>query len=372
MTQNYRPVWAEVDLSALKHNLKIIKNYTASEIMPIVKANAYGHGAVEVVRALKNEGIKRFGVAFLEEALELRRHFPDLNLMIIGPTLPQYSDILVKEDLIPEICQYKQAEALSAAAVKLKKTIRIHIKIDTGMGRIGLCEEALEEIKKMFGLPGLFLEGIYTHLATADSPDLAYAYQQLAKFDNLYRQLKKEGIIIPLRHVANSSAILRLPESHYELCRPGIILYGQLPASGLGEKAGFKPVMSLKAKIVHLKTIETGESVSYGRSFVATRPTRVATLPLGYADGLRRDLSNRWQVIVNGKKAPIIGKVCMDQTMIDVTEIEDVKLGDEVVLIGDGQYPEISAGQMAKMLDTISYEILCGIGQRVPRIYTNP
>ena len=140
----------------------------------------------------------------------------------------------------------------------------------------------------------------------------------------------------------------------------------------MGEKAGFKPVMSLKAKIVHLKTIETGESVSYGRSFVATRPTRVATLPLGYADGLRRDLSNRWQVIVNGKKAPIIGKVCMDQTMIDVTEIEDVKLGDEVVLIGDGQYPEISAGQMAKMLDTISYEILCGIGQRVPRIYTNP
>jgi len=371
MMHNYRPVWAEIDLGALKHNLNIIKKYTTSEIMPIVKANAYGHGVVEVVKTLKNEGIKRFGVAFLEEALELRKHFSDLTLMVIGPTLDQYSEILVREDIIPEICQFKQAEALSAAAVKLNKKARIHIKIDTGMGRIGLREEALEEIKKISKLPGLFLEGIYTHLATADSSDLTYAYQQLAKFDYLYEQLKKAGITIPLRHAANSPATLRLPESHYELCRPGIVLYGHLPAPGVGEEAGFRPVMSLKARITHLKTISKGQSVGYGRSFIADQPTRVATLPLGYADGLRRGLSNSWEVIIKENKAPIIGKVCMDQTMIDVTGIENVRLGDEVIVMGNYEYPEISAGQMARVLDTISYEILCGIGPRVPRVYIN-
>jgi len=364
---NFRPAWAEVNLAALKRNLQRIKQYTDSEIMPIVKADAYGHGAVEVVGALKEEGIKRFGVAFLEEALVLRRYYPDLTLMVIGPTLPEFSDILVQQDIIPEVCRLEQAVALSAAATKLKRTARLHLKIDTGMGRIGFRENALEDIKRIFQLPNLFIEGIYTHLATADSADLSYAYKQLQTFDELYQNLWVEGYKIPIRHVANSAAILRLPQSHYELCRPGIILYGLDPVNGL--ETEFEPVMSLKARIVHLKTIDKGQSVSYNRSFIAAYPTKVATLPIGYADGLRRALSNGGEVLLKGQRAVIIGQICMDQTMLDVTGISGVKLGDVVTILGKDGAETINAAQMAASIDTISYEILCGISRRVPRIY---
>jgi len=363
----FRPVWAEVNLAALKRNLRRIKQYTDSEIMPIVKADAYGHGAVAVVGALREEGIKRFGVAFLEEALVLRRHYPDLTIMVIGPTLPEYSEILVRQDIIPEVCQFEQAEALSAAATKLQKNARLHLKIDTGMGRIGFRENAFEDIKRIAKLPNLFIEGIYTHLATADNPDLGYAHKQLQIFDELYHKLWSEGIKIPIRHAANSAAVLRLPQSHYELCRPGIILYGLPPAKGIGEE--FEPVMSLKARIIHLKTIGKGESVSYNRSFIAAYPTRVATLPIGYADGLRRALSNGGEVLLKGQRAVIIGQICMDQTMVDVTGIQGVKLGDTVTILGKDGEQAIDAAQMAASIGTISYEILCGISKRVPRIY---
>ncbi|NBJ15262.1 MAG: alanine racemase [Dehalobacter sp. 4CP] len=364
----FRPVWAEVDLGALRRNLKRIQQYAGSEIMPIVKADAYGHGAVEVVRTLKEEGITRFGVAILEEALELRRELPDIALMVIGPTLSKYSEILVKEEIIPEIFQIEQAEALSAAALKLNKTARLHIKVDTGMGRTGFRENVLENIQKIAKLPGLYLEGIYTHLATADSTDLSYAKQQLKIFDDLYEKLCAAGIKIPIRHVANSAAIMQIPESHYELCRPGIILYGLLPMDHAGQEAGFEPVMSLKTRISQLKTIEEGESVGYGRTFIADRPTKVATLPIGYGDGLRRSLSNGGEVLLKGKKARIIGKICMDQIMVDVTEIKEIQEGDEAVLLGRNGDLFISADRIAEQCGTISYEILCGISKRVPRV----
>lgn len=365
---NYRPVWAEIDLEALKRNVRRIKSYTNSEIMPIVKADAYGHGAVEVVRALRQEGIQRFGVAILEEALELRRHFPEITLMVIGPTLPEYSEILAEKDIIPEVFQLEQAEALSAAAVKLHKTARIHVKIDTGMGRIGFREKALADIPKIAHLPGIFLEGIYTHLATADWEDLSYARQQLGLFDELYARLDDQGVKIPLRHAANSPAILQLPQSHYELCRPGIILYGPIEMNHLG-LSEFEPVMSLKAKISHLKTVAAGESIGYSRSFVASGFTKVATLPLGYADGLRRALSNKGHVLLKEQRAAIIGKVCMDQTMIDVTNISEVRLGDQVTLIGQDGSDMITSNEIAELCGTINYEILCGISKRVPRVY---
>lgn len=368
---NFRPVWAEVNLGALRRNLQRIKGYTNSEIMPIVKADAYGHGAVEVVRVLREEGIKRFGVAFLEEALELRKSYPDIILMVIGPTLPEYSEILVSQEIIPEVFQVQQAEALSAAATKLNKVAKLHIKIDTGMGRIGFRETAFEDILKMSQLPGLCIEGIYTHLATADCMDLSYANRQLEAFDELYDQLRTAGIHIPIRHAANSPALMQIPHSHYELCRPGIILYGLLPMHHLGQKAGFEPVMSVKARISHLKTVEKGQSVGYGRSFVAAWSTKVATLPLGYADGLRRGLSNGGEVLAKGKRAVIIGKICMDQTMIDVTEIDEMQIGDEVTIIGQDGNEMIDAEQMAQSLNTISYEILCGISKRVPRVYVD-
>lgn len=366
---NFRPVWAEIDLGALRRNIQKIQRLTNSEIMPIVKADAYGHGALEVVRVLKQEGIKRFGVAFLEEALELRKYLPDITLMVIGPTKPEYSEILIKEEIIPEVFQIEQAEALSAAAVRLNRIARLHIKIDTGMGRIGFRENALEDIRRIAQLPGLFIEGIYTHLATADSVDLSYAVKQLQDFEELYAKLCAVGIKIPIRHAANSPALLQLPQSHYELCRPGIILYGLLPMSHTRLEEGFEPVMSLKACISHLKTVDKGHSVSYGRSFIASQPTKVATLPLGYADGLRRSLSNGGEVLIKGQRAVIIGKICMDQTMVDVTGIEGVGVGDEVTLIGRVGEDIITADYIAKKCKTISYEILCGISKRVRRVY---
>ncbi len=365
----FRPVWAEVNLGALKRNIKRIQKLTDSEIMPIVKADAYGHGAVEVVRALTREGITRFGVAFLEEALELKKHFPDITLMVIGPTLPEYSEILVRENIIPEVFQVTQAEALSKVARQLNKTAKLHIKIDTGMGRIGFRESAIDDIIKIAQLPNLYLEGIYTHLSTADSPDLTYSYQQLRAFDELNARLCAEGIRIPLRHAANSPALMQLPESHYEICRPGIILYGLNPISHKGQDIRFEPVMSLKATIAHLKTIDKGHSVGYGRTFIAIGPTRVATLPLGYADGLRRSLSNGGEVLIKGKRAVIIGKICMDQTMIDVTGIEGVQEGDVVTLIGKEGNDLITSDDIARRCDTISYEIVCGITKRVKRVY---
>ena len=275
---NFRPVWAEIDLGALRHNLQRIKEYTQSEIMPIVKANAYGHGAVQIVRTLRDEGIKRFGVAFLEEALELREHFPELILMVIGPTLPEYSEILVHEEIIPEIFQVEQAIALSEAAVRLNKIATIHIKIDTGMGRIGFRDTAYEDIKKISLLPNLYVEGIYTHLATADAEDLSYAREQLTQIDKLYERLCVSGVVIPIRHAANSPAVMQLAASHYEMCRPGLILYGLNPLEHSKQDTDFQSVLSLKARISHLKMIETGESVGYGRSFMANRSTKVATL----------------------------------------------------------------------------------------------
>ncbi len=368
---SYRPVWAEVNLNSLRHNIRRIKKLTNSEIMPIVKADAYGHGAVQIVRTLREEGIQRFGVAFLEEALELRSHFSDSIIMVIGPTLPEYSEILVKEEIIPEIFQVEQAIALSEAAVKLKKNAKIHIKIDTGMGRIGFRETALEDITQISLLPNIYVEGIYTHLATADSPDLSYTQRQLNQLNKLHDRLSASGIDIPIRHAANSPAVMQVSASHYEICRPGLIVYGLNPLEDLAQDIDLLPVLSLKARISHLKTIDPGESVGYGRSFFAERSTKVATLPLGYADGLRRAMSNGGEVLIKGQRVLIIGKVCMDQTMVDVSDIENVAVGDEVTILGKDGDEAITAKELADRADTISYEILCGITKRVPRIYLN-
>lgn len=366
-----RPTWASVDLEALRRNYHRICKYTKSEVMAIVKANAYGHGAIEVVQALKEEGVHRFGVAILEEALQIREVFPDLSVMVIGPTMPEQAKIIVENRIIPEVFRLEQAEAFSSEALKIGTTAVLHIKIDTGMGRIGFREDALENILKIAKLPNIVIEGIYTHLATADETDQNFVREQLRKFDELYENLEAEGIRIPIRHVANSAGIMQLTDLSYELCRPGIVLYGQSPLMHVEGAEEFEPVMSLKANIVHLKEIAAGESVGYGRTFIAQAPTLVATLPIGYADGLRRSLSNNGEVIVKGKYAPIIGRICMDQTMVDVTGVEGVKIGDEVTIIGTEGNKSITAKQMADHADTISYEILCGLSQRVPREYIN-
>lgn len=364
-----RPVWAEINLAALRRNYAKIEAYTTSELMPIVKADAYGHGVLPVVRTLKELGAKRFGVALLEEALEIKEAFPELTVMVIGATPPEFSDILVKEDIIPGISLPEQAEALSAAAKGQARTARLHIKVDTGMSRIGFHYTDHKGILKIASLPNLLIEGIYTHFASADQRDLSFAYEQLSRFNQLVNRLKAEGLEIPIRHTANSAAILQLPEAHFELVRPGIIIYGLPPSRQVGHEVGFEQILSWRAKVTQVKTIAAGETVSYGRTFRAAYPTKVATIPVGYADGLRRALSNRGEALVRGGRATMIGRICMDQTMLDVTKIPNVSVGDAVTLLGlDGQ-DRIEATEMASWLDTIGYEIVCGISKRVPRVY---
>jgi alanine racemase len=367
-----RQVWAEVNLQTLRENYHKLQAYARTEMMPIVKADAYGHGLIPVVKTLLTCGAKRYGVALLEEALEIKAVFPELTVMVLGATEPDQSDILVREEIIPSIFQVTQAQALSGAAVKQNRTARLHLKIDTGMNRIGFQEGDFPDIMRIAALPNLFIEGIYTHLATSDQRDLSFAREQLNRFQSFYEKLRKAGLTIPIRHAANSAAILQIPEFHFELVRPGISLYGFTPSSQIGGAIGLEPVMAWKAKVSHVKSIKTGESVSYGRTFQAAYPTRVATIPVGYADGLRRALSNQGEMLIHGKRSTMIGRICMDMTMLEVTRIPGVQVGDVVTILGKDGYDQITATEMAGWIGTISYEVVCGISKRVPRVYLGP
>ena len=372
MGDRMRPVWAEINLAALKRNFRRLRAKTPGVIIPIVKANAYGHGAVEVVRALWQEGARRFGVAFLEEALVLRAAFPEAWIMALGPTLPGQAAGFAEHNIVPEVFSYAQAEALSQEALRHGRDLVIHVKVDTGMGRIGFRETAVEEITRISRLPALKIEGLYTHLATADEEDNGYAEEQWSRFARIYAELKERGVEIPERHIANSAGILRWGHNADRACeysRAGILLYGISPMPEGKYQEEFEPVLSWHTRIVSIKTIEAGQSVSYGRTFVAAADTRVAVLPLGYADGLRRDLSNRGHVLIRGRRAPVIGRICMDQTMIDVSAIPEATVGDEAVLIGEMDSEKLSVSDMAALCGTIPYEILCGISGRVPRRY---
>ncbi len=367
-----RPVWAEVNLQTLKENYHKLQAYTRSEMMPIVKADAYGHGVTPIVKTLMASGAKRFGVALVEEALEIKAVFPELTVMVLGATDPELSDTLVSEDIIPAVFHLSQAQALSEAAVKQNRLARLHIKIDSGMNRIGFRERDFADIMKIAALPNLFIEGIFTHLATSDQSDLSFAREQLNRFQAFYNKLNKAGLTIPIRHAANSAAILQFPESHFELVRVGISLYGFPPSAQMGGAVGLEPVMAWKAKVSHVKSIKTGESVGYGRTFKAAYPTQVATIPVGYADGLRRALSNQGEMLIHGRRSTMIGRICMDQTMLEVTKIPGVQVGDVVTILGKDGYDQITATEMAEWLGTISYEVVCGISKRVPRVYLEP
>ena len=367
-----RQVWAEVNLQTLKENYFKLQAYTRSEMMPIVKADAYGHGVIPVVKTLIACGAKRFGVALLEEALEIKEVFPELTVMVLGATEQEQSDTLVREDIIPAIFQLSQAQALSQAAVNQNRTARLHIKFDTGMNRVGFRETDFADILEVSALPNLVIEGIFTHFATSDQRDLSFAREQLKRFQCLYDKLKCEGLNIPIRHAANSAAIIQFPEAHFELVRPGISLYGLTPSAQIGGNVGLEPVISWKAKVSHVKGIKTGETVSYGRTFQAAYPTCVATVPVGYADGLRRSLSNHGEMIIHGRRSTMIGRICMDQTMLEVSKIPGVQVGDIVTILGKDGYEQITATEMAEWIGTISYEVVCGISKRVPRVYQGP
>lgn len=371
-----RAAWAEINVSNLDYNIKNIqaKVGPGKKITGIIKADGYGHGSVKCASVLRSNGIDSFGVATLSEAIKLRKSgFEVEQILVLGLTPDPYADVLVEYNLTPVICNYDNAEAISRTARKAAKVLDCYIAVDTGMGRIGYNPEdpaSIEDIKMIANLPGLKPLGLFSHFATADAEDKKYAHMQENRFAMFYKNLVNAGIILPMRALSNSAAIMEIPSAHYNQVRPGIILYGLYPSNEVDRKAlDLKPVMSVKANIVHLKTVPAGTSISYGRKWTAPEDSIIATIPLGYADGYPRPYSHQAQVIVNGVKAPVVGNICMDQCMIDVTRVPYVRLGDEVTVMGrDGIY-EISADDIAEATGTINYEIACAFGQRLPKVY---
>jgi alanine racemase len=368
-----RPTYAEIDLSAITENVALACRAAGppTQVMAVVKADAYGHGAVPVARAALGAGATWLGVAIPEEAIPLRTSGIASRILVLGPIAPDQADVVADHDLDQCVCDQAQAEALDRAARARGRILALHLKVDTGMGRVGLRpRDVRPAAEKISALPSVRLAGLMTHFADAEAEEPDFAREQLACFAEVVRELSGAGMPVPLRHAANSAALLFLPEARLDLVRPGIMLYGyhprgrQHPAEPL-----LRPALRLRTAISQLKDVRRGGSVSYGRTFVASQDLRVATLPVGYADGWGRLLSNRGQVLIRGQRVPIIGRVCMDMTMVDVTGLPDVRVGDEAVLIGRQGSEEITADEVGEIQGTISYEVLCHIGPRVPRVY---
>lgn len=370
-----RPAWAEINLSNLDYNIKSIRAKVGPdrEIIGVIKADGYGHGSVEVADILRKNGVKTFAVAALSEVIKLRENGADEEIIMLGLTPDMYADTIVRYDITPVVCSSSNAAAISRAAEQAGKTVRGLIAIDTGMGRIGYLPddpESIEDIKKIDTLSNFKIKGIFSHFATADAADKTYAQEQETRYNSFCEKLEAAGITIPMRTFANSAAIMEIPSVHFDAVRPGIILYGCYPSGEVDKsQLSIKPVMSVKANIVHLKTLPKGATVSYGRKYTASRESLIATLALGYADGFPRPYSSVGQVIVNGCKAPIAGNICMDQCMIDVTDVPDVKVGDEVIIMGSDGTHTILADHIGDATGTINYEIVCAFGQRLPKVY---
>ncbi|MDD2573505.1 MAG: alanine racemase [Firmicutes bacterium] len=374
MISGIRPVWLEVNLDNLAHNIRQIKENVRppASLMGIVKADGYGHGALEVSRVLIEEGVQRLGVAVLDEAIELRQAEIDFPILVLGYTPAELFDKVLEYNITPTLYNYEDALKLSELASKKGDRAKVHLKLDTGMGRIGMLpgEDSIDTVSNIYKLQGIIIEGIFTHFSVADERDKTYTREQYKKFIGFTDALKAKGIDIPLRHAGNSAASIDLPDMHLDMVRPGIILYGLYPSDEVDKgKLSLKPLASLKAAISHVKTVPTGTSVGYGRKYISTSESVIATLPLGYADGYTRLLSGKADVLVHGARVPLAGNICMDQCMIDVTGIDGVKVGDEAVLMGQQGEQSITAEELGGLLGTINYEIVCMIGKRVPRVY---
>ncbi|MDD4801501.1 MAG: alanine racemase [Syntrophomonas sp.] len=365
--------WAEIDLRAIRNNIAEIRRLVSpsTKLMAVVKSNAYGNGMLEIAEVCQQEGVSYLGVATPDEAVTLREAGINANILLLGYMPVECAATMVENDIEVTVFSLDTAEVLSQAAARLNHTARLHIKIDTGMGRIGFTpnDSSLESIKVISRMPGIVLQGILSHLATADHDDKSFAKQQVEIFKSYISQLAEAGIDFPIKHIANSAAIIDMPESHFDMVRSGIITYGLYPSAHVNQdKLKLIPAMRLKSTISYLKTISAGQSVSYGRTFISQQEIKVATVAIGYADGYNRLLSNRGWACVKGKRVPLIGAVCMDQCMFDVSAIEDVRVGDEIIMFGrpeDG----VTADDLANAIGTINYEIICAPSSRVDRIY---
>jgi len=370
-----RPAWVEVNLSNLDYNIKNIQAKAGGRpLIGVIKADAYGHGAVMCAEVLRQNGVKTFAIATLQEAVTLRETGATEEIIMLGLTPDMYADTLVKYDITPVVCDATNAKAISDAAAAAGKIVEGLIAVDSGMGRIGYLaddvDNAVFDVKKIAQLPNFKIKGLFSHMSTADAYDKTYSHQQEEKFNRFYDALVAAGIDIPLKTLANSASIMELPSIHFDTVRPGIILYGQYPSDEVDRAAlHIKPVMSVKANIIHLKDVPENFSVGYGRKYISQKPAKIATLALGYADGYPRPYSAQAKVIVNGVLCPIAGNICMDQCMVDVSEVPDVKVGDEVIVMGSDGVHEVSAEDIAKATGTINYEICCAFGQRLPKVY---
>lgn len=364
----YYRTYAEINLDAIEHNISQLKSRLKDGVLTlaIVKADAYGHGAVGVARDIQNE-VDYFGIAELGEAVELREAGVEKPVLILSYTSPYQYETLVSYELTQTIFNYDDAVALSEAAVKLKKIARVHIALDTGMSRIGFfCnDESVETVKRINDLPNIYIEGIFSHYACADSPDLSLTEKQTEIFKEFIKKTEERGIKIPIKHLCNSAGTIVCDEQ-FNMVRLGIVMYGMFPDECVDDKTlDLRPAMRIISHVIHVKTVPEGSGVSYGHTYRADRPTRIATVCIGYADGYSRALSNKGRVLINGKSAPIIGRVCMDQLMVDITDIDGVKVGDEAVVLGRDGEAQITAEELAALTDTINYETVCAFQKRV-------
>ena len=369
-----RPTFAEIDLGAIRHNVRRIRAAIspATYVTAIVKANAYGHGAAKVSAAALAAGADSLGVALPEEGAELRESGFRVPLFVMSLTLPEQAQLLLDYDLIATIATLEMARALAESARRTRRPAKVMVKIDTGMGRIGIRpDQALSFIEKLLMIPELELQGIFTTFAAADSRDKRHAQLQLAQFGAVVNRMNEAGIAPPWISAANSAAILDLAQGHFNMVRPGIILYGLPPGHQMQPGFLFKPAMQFKTKIVFIKQVPAGTSISYGGTYTTSQTTLIATLPVGYADGYNRLLSNRAPVLIGGRRCPVVGRVCMDQIMVDLGPACTAKVGDEAVLFGRQGSDEITVTELADLVGTIHYEMVCGIRSRVPRVYIN-
>jgi alanine racemase len=366
-----RPTAALIDLDALTHNFREVhRRAQRRKILAVVKAQAYGHGAVRIAKHLLGLGADILGVALLEEGRELREAGIDAPILVMGAVVPSQAKALVGLRLTPVVYTPAVARALSNAAIALKTQIPVHVKIDTGMGRVGIAPEAAAAfVQELLDLEGIIVQGLMTHFADADLRDKQFAFKQMSRFETLLKELDAKGVAIPLRHAANSAALLDYQQALFTMVRPGLMLYGYNPLEEKPAGVDLLPVLSLVTRIAFFKKVPAGIPISYGRTFVTKRESLIATIPIGYADGYSRGLSNKAEALVRGVRASVAGRVCMDMCMLDVTDVPGVCEGDEVVLIGKQGNERITADDIAVKTGTIAYEVLCDIGSRVPRVY---
>lgn len=371
---DYYRVQANINLDAIRSNIRQIRNSIDKDtnLMVIVKADAYGHGAVAISKALENGMVDAYGVAIIEEAIELRKAGIKKPILILGYTPMEQFDLVVSYDVMQTVYQYEMAKKLSEEAVKQNKTARIHIKIDTGMSRLGFSDsyETIKIIKQIASLEGICIDGIFSHFAKADEADREISVKQINRFNEYIGLLEQEGIHIPIRHFSNSAGMIEFPEAQYNMVRCGIVAYGVYPSDEVNHNSlGLIPAMELKSHVIFIKEVDAGTGISYGLTYITDKKTKVATIPVGYADGYSRNLSNVGKVIIRGQYAPIIGRICMDYFMVDVTDIKDVSQGDVVTLLGKEGDCIISVETLAQWSHSFPYEMMCTVGKRIPRVY---